>query len=62
MTITLGEAIETVVEYTFSDSCILDTTLRDALKLLIEAGKRIQAKRLDHWVLITPPLPGETPK
>ena len=57
---TLKEAIKIIQYYQVDGEALCGGFLDDALKLIIEAGKRIQHKRLDHWVLITPLLPGET--
>lgn len=57
--LTLEEAIKNVESVQSQFSPVRGKWQIDSMQILIEAGKRLQAKRLDHWVLITPLLPGE---
>jgi len=57
---TLQEAIKAIGNRPIGVDPDSSWHLNAALLILVEAGKRLQQKRLDHWVLITPLLPGET--
>lgn len=56
----LEKAIETASDPTWLDLTLHDPDFTNALKLLIEAGSRIQSSRLDSWSGEQPLLPGET--
>jgi len=60
LTMTLQEAIENLQDLLHPEGDEVYPEVASAVKLGIEAMKRIREKRLNHWVLITPPLPGET--
>ena len=59
---TMKEAIEIVTEERKEHHSFSTDVIGQAEQLLILAGERIRSKRKDHWVLITPLLPGEAPE
>ena len=57
---TIDEAISNVTQLTYQGYGPPDTETKDALKLLIEAGKRIETARMGGVLEYINPLPGET--
>lgn len=59
---TMKEAIESSQEAVTFLGIHNQPRLANSVQLLILGAERIRRKRKDHWVLITPLLPGEAPE
>jgi len=56
----LAKAIEVVSDPTWQEIALVDPDVKDAIRLLISAGKVIQWKRANHLYVLPRLLPGET--